>query len=1183
MTCGSCGTVNGAGSRFCSSCGHALVTRSDERRIATVVFADLARFTTLAEKRDPEQVKNLVDTCFERLAADVHAFGGQVDKVLGDAIIALFGAPVAHEDDPERAVRAALRMQESIATFAAERGLDVQMRVGVNTGEVLVGSLRAAGEYTAMGDVVNTAQRLQVAAEPGAIVVGRATYTATRDAIAYEPLGEVSAKGRTQAVEAWVARHALLPPGYRRRHQQTAFVGRDEEVRLLAGAVDLGVARSRAHVGLVLGDAGVGKSRLAEEVAEHARSRHGALVLEGRCVPYGEVNVWWPIAESLRAACGLSADDPLPTADHQATLAVVEVLGSVHPSVEAKRTVNGLLYLMGYEVSLRDIDPARARDEAVRSVLVFIEAAARNRPVLMVLSDLHWADQLVLELVDALIERLSRAPFVLLATARSELFERWTLPPGRHNDVLLTLDPLGRDAAAKVLDGLVDHDLDTSVREALLDRGGGNPFFLEELVALLGETDGGAGALLDATSGADPSSLAELPDTLRGLVAARLDGLEPAERSVLEDAAVWGRSGPVEALERMAVDIHGVHDVGVAVAALADKEILVLDAGRWSFHSDLIRDVAYGTLTKTDRALRHAGVASYLERAQPDRHDVSDRAVDVIAWHFGAAADLVDDLGSVEGIDREVLLDHAVDWLVEAARRAQVTQAITVAIRLASQALRLCGPEPTARRIGLLLTRAAARAQLRELDGARADVSEATAQAAELDDAPSRARALLVTGEVQQRAGELDEARATLDRAVEAFLSIGDPHGESESLRALGMTQIFSGDHDAAEQAISRALARSSELDDRRGVAWAQQHLAWISFVEGRPAEAEQRLSESATTFTELGDTGGLSWSLGLLAFVRYNEGDYDEALSLSAQVLTDARQRGDRWGEGMMLLVTAGVNLWSGRAAQAVTDAQGALGLFRAIGDAFGEAQAVGALARARATGGDVAGGSRLIDAWMDGARDTTAVDLRVGAATAAACLATQVGDPVRAEAALAAIGDVPHAPGGLGGTERYVAEGFARLQLGDLPTALDRLLVAVDADESAGHVDASPYARSVLALAAAVARDDDRVRDLTALVAASPRATYLDRLFCSLASALVTARCRLPDADGQAAAVVNAADATDDLVAQAVARLGAAAIRSYLDQSDAGATRVDAEERLALLGIDAVGWRRVFAAALA
>ncbi len=316
MSCPSCGSVAAEGARFCSTCGQALFIRADERRVATVVFADLVGYTSLSESADPEQIKNLVDDCFELLVRDVTSFGGKVDKIVGDAIIALFGAPVAHEDDAERAVRAALRMQETLAAYRAEVDAEVpvQVRIGVNTGEVLVGALRAGGDYTAMGDAVNTAQRLQVAALPGGVVVGPSTYAATREVIAYRSLGPVGVKGRDEPVEAWVAIETLLPPGHRPRRSQTPFVGRETELGVLGHAIDATVERQRSHFVLLIGEAGVGKSRLAEETAAVARERHGAMVFEGRCVPYGEANVWWPIAEALRQACEIAPDDPLPVA-----------------------------------------------------------------------------------------------------------------------------------------------------------------------------------------------------------------------------------------------------------------------------------------------------------------------------------------------------------------------------------------------------------------------------------------------------------------------------------------------------------------------------------------------------------------------------------------------------------------------------------------------------------------------------------------------------------------------------------------------------------------------------------------------------------------------------------------------------------------------------------------------------
>ncbi len=259
------------GARFCASCGQPLQRRSDERRVVTVLFADLVGFTTLSETRDPEQVKNLVDNCFERLVADIAAYGGQVDKIVGDAILALFGAPTAHEDDAERAVRAAMAMQRTLDEYTSATGTAMlRMRIGINTGEVLVGALRAGGDYTAMGDVVNTAQRLQTAAQPGQIVVGRSTQEATRHVVRFTDLGPVKARGREEPVEAWVAEEALLPPGARPGRGAAPLVGRDAELGLLTRAIDTAVERRRAELVLVVAEAGMGKTRLAEEVAQLA-------------------------------------------------------------------------------------------------------------------------------------------------------------------------------------------------------------------------------------------------------------------------------------------------------------------------------------------------------------------------------------------------------------------------------------------------------------------------------------------------------------------------------------------------------------------------------------------------------------------------------------------------------------------------------------------------------------------------------------------------------------------------------------------------------------------------------------------------------------------------------------------------------------------------------------------------
>ena len=305
MTCPACGATTPVGARFCQECGQRLGASLEERRLATVLMADLVGFTTFSAGADPEHIKRLVDHCFEQLVADITEFGGRLDKIVGDEIIAIFGAPIAHEDDAERAVRAALRMQETMQTVAAEVGIPVQVRIGVNSGEVLVGAMRAGGDPTAMGDVVNTAQRLEKLGAPGHVTVGPATELATRQAIRYESLGPVGAarpRGADRSLPRDRSAHAARPPPARASSRRSS--GATQSLRRCAASPKMATKRERAHLVFLVGDAGVGKSRLASELGEIAAGELGASVLTGECLPYGDPNAFGPIAEALRQASG---------------------------------------------------------------------------------------------------------------------------------------------------------------------------------------------------------------------------------------------------------------------------------------------------------------------------------------------------------------------------------------------------------------------------------------------------------------------------------------------------------------------------------------------------------------------------------------------------------------------------------------------------------------------------------------------------------------------------------------------------------------------------------------------------------------------------------------------------------------------------------------------------------------
>jgi class 3 adenylate cyclase/tetratricopeptide (TPR) repeat protein len=1168
VNCPNCGAETAPDARFCSACGHSLQTHGDERRVVTVVFADLVGFTSLAEGRDPEQVKNLVDDCMERLAADIVSFGGQVDKVIGDAIVALFGAPVAHEDDAERAVRAALKMQASVHDLDSEMGVSIRMRIGLNTGEVLVGSIRADRDYTAMGDAVNTAARLQTAAEPGEVLVGRSTYDATSAVIRYESAGAIAAKGKESPVEAFRALAPYGLPGERKGRALTPFVGREGELSVLRRVIDSSVHRQRAALMLLLGDAGVGKTRLAAEAIEESLDDEGILVLSGRCVPYGEADAWWPLAEAMRTALGIDADMSLGEATVRVLDTVSSAFGIARDAPQVQRSATGLLHLLGYDTALKSVDPQAARGEAGRGVRTFLQARAGQGPVILWLSDLHWADDFMLRMVDGLINRLARLPFVIVATGRFSLGERWSPQLGRFNLISVSVDPLDEPAAKAMLHHLLGPEIEVRLEADLLARSGGNPFFLEELAALVRDERRPAGELRPQRT--------ELPSSLQALVSARLDGLPSGEREILEDAAVLGRRGSVNALRRMASELRGEVSINDALSALAEKDLLVvtrIDRGEWSFRSDLVRDVVYGRLTKSERARRHFGIADYLVNA-----DESERAVDAIAYHYRRAAELASEIGKVAGLP-DNLRERALDWLQKAATAASNSANLDAAQRLFGQALSLARDDDSERRSELLLGRAKAAIEARELPLARADIAAAT----ELTDDTLpllRARAQLYLGEVEQCSGNYERAVQLLRDAAARYAELELESGVAEALRYEGMTHLFAGRFVDAEHCTTEALSLFQKVGNSSGEAWARQNLAWIAFVQGMSSEAEARLGVASQLFEELGNQSGLAWSRGLLAFVRMHQGRFDEAEEIATQALRDARERGDRWAEGMMQILRSAVCLWSGRTELAIRRAENALSMMRSIEDRAGEVQAAAFLGRALVLAGRVNDGFQLFADFelRQFGTEAAGVAQLVGAAAAASAIA--IGDPNEARRWLSDVDPAMLDPALVGQGDRLVAYGMAALQEGDLKTARILLERAVYPEGDAGP---NPSAQAALALAALMDGADEAVPALTSAVERSPRATYADRWLTAVVAALLAAR--REDATACVAAVDRAQLITsqaEDRVARAIVALAQAATSEALRLPVAADAARRADDRIIALGVEAKGWRAAFATAL-
>src|SRR3954454_829823 len=1120
MNCPSCGSVAPDGARFCPACGHALVTRQDERRVATVLFADLVGFTSLSESADPEQVKNIVDRTFERLAADVVSYGGQGDKVIGDALVAIFGAPVAHEDDAERAVRAGLRMQERLDQLNRDAGLDLRMRIGINTGEVLVGALRAGGDYTAMGDVVNTASRLQTIAQPGQVVVGPATHAATSRAVRYEPLGSLSVKGREEAVDAWQAVSAIAPPGARTARPVTPLVGRDDEFVVLRASLTTAVTRRRTHFIMMVGEAGVGKTRLAAELGDEAVEHHDARVLTGHCIPYGETDAWYPIGAMVAAGCGVDLDDDTDVQRSAAHHAVASALGGRTDAAEIGRIVEGLLTLMGKAPHSEGVDPSRAREDALRAGLAYLAALADERPLVLILSDLHWADPELLDFLPRLLQRLTGLPVLLLATARAEFAEVWSPPPGRHNVVNVHLDPLDADDTDALLAALMP-DTPTEIRAALRERSGGNPFFVEELAAMAADTDGRSGP--------------ELPATLHGLVAARLDRLPPSEKAVLEDAAVIGMTGPIVLVETLAKH-HGT-DARTALAKLSAAGLLDVGDDEYAFRNELTREIAYGTLTKAARARRHSLLAKTIAM-DGDRTGRIEEVMDRLAYHWNLSASLLTELGTGEGLPAEMAREAA-SFLSRAARRAEQREDWKSAEKHVNHALPLLEADERAERLGLHLLRARARAEQRDTPGARHDLGALDVLARELGDHRALASAATILGDVQYKEGDLVTATSTLDGAVAQWREIGDAYGLAEALRFSGMTALFRANMEKANAEIEEALSLFRSSHDLRGEAWALQNLAWLAFIQGEYPIAEARLETSAATFGEIGDWGGVSWALGLLAWVRFVQGRMEEARDLAVRMEQEARELGNRWAGAMMNVLLANVSVWTGELTAAREQARAALEVFQGLADPWGETQAMSPLILSYALAAEHAKAAALIDeietvgyAVIDESMARFPGMVRVG-------LAVMTGDEKALELAEHLLGDLDG--------QRFINDeqrmllGMAHLQHGDVDGALELLSHARALAFGAGSDVAIDVAYALALVAAGRAQE---ALDLTE-VSEPSLVTYLDRFRHALARAFAYARVGDPAASDRALSDAMAiVDATDAVLDRALARLAASAL---------------------------------------
>ncbi len=614
--------------------------------MVTVLFADLSGYTAVAARLDPEAVKRQLERILGRLGEEVLAYGGYVDKFIGDNVMAIFGAPVAHGDDPERAVRAGLGMQAAMGEvnepLATQHGDTFELCVGINTGEVLAGQV--GDSYTVIGDTVNVAARLQAAAHPGSVTVGEATYQATRETINYSALAEpLVLKGKTEPVPAWEAIGGDGQPAGATSAGlvRAPLVGRAAELVQLHDLLARVQRKRGPHLATVIGDPGVGKSRLVRQFEQELHSGEPRpLVRHGRCLPYGSSIVYWPLGEVIRTECAIVDGDPPAAAWQKLSTRIGELLdgsGSDSRSAASKAAVVGRL--LGIErpdepVAAEREDAQQAREVFFAAVRSCVEGLARDGPLVLVWEDIHWADEGMLDLIEHLVQWV-RAPVLQICLAREELLERRVGWGGvRRDSTTIFLEPLGESETRELISSLMRAaGPSDGVVAAVAARAEGNPLFAEEMVRRLSEEEG--------------ASAAELPATVQALLAARLDSLEPFQRRLLAHAAVIGRTFWEGGLTSVAEAEGG--DLAEALRALRDKDIIVAGEGtalagepELAFKHALIRDAAYEMLPKAVRAQKHFEVACFIEDGAGER---VEEVVALLAEHYGKAAELGGELG----------------------------------------------------------------------------------------------------------------------------------------------------------------------------------------------------------------------------------------------------------------------------------------------------------------------------------------------------------------------------------------------------------------------------------------------------------------------------------------------------------------------------------------------------------
>jgi len=853
--CARCGTPNDSDERFCGGCGSTLEAvaaaapqsieaafsppgaftarpLAAERRHVTVLFSDLVGFTSLSQQRDAEDVRELLTRYFDSASTIITRYGGTVEKFIGDAVMAVWGIPTIQEDDAERAVRTGLDLVDAVAAFGDAVGAPgLQARVGVLTGEAAV-NLDASGQAMVAGDLVNTASRVQSAASPGTVLVGETTRQITEAAIVYEDTGTHELKGKGEPLRLWRANRVVAARGgvMRPTGLEPPFVGRDRELRLLKEMLHATAEDGKSRLLSVVGVAGVGKSRLSWEFEKYVDGLTQQVYWHrGRCLAYGEGIAYWALAEMVRTRADIVESEPMDIARGKLRTTVQQFLSDE----EERRWVElRLAQLLGL-----DRDSSGEPRELFAAWRMFFEKLAADQLTVLVFEDLQWADSGLLDFIEYLLEWSRNSPILVLTLGRPEVAERrpgWGI--GKRGLTSLYLEPLSSEAMASLLSGMVP-GLSEELRTRILERAAGIPLYAVETVRML--LDRGLvveqGGAYRAVGSLD--SL-EVPESLHAMIAARLDGLQPAERHLLQDAAVLGKSFTREALASVSGQEQSV--VEAALATLVEKDLLSIQSdprsperGQYVFVQDLVRSVAHGTLARKDRRARHLAAAEYLESSWGGEEGVAE----VIAAHLVAALE-----AEPAAADAAAIRDRALRALVRAGDHASSLGALDSAQRYYERALDLAEHDRTRAELSAKAGQAA-RMQGRDQQ-AKAHYVTAHALHAALGDTAAAARALGGLSGLELAEGKAELAIERMATALAMLKGADEADAERNAALAdaaarLAAAEYFHQDMDHALEHAELALQIAETWKLLEILTTALDTKAWILAARGRREESE--------------------------------------------------------------------------------------------------------------------------------------------------------------------------------------------------------------------------------------------------------------------------------------------------------------------------------------------------------